>query len=67
MSHQYRIFKRSWWKRNPSWPNGLEPHQGKKITIAFVNTEKEAREFCEEWNRLNPPGRFSIKAEFESS
>jgi len=63
----YRIFKRSWWKENPSWPNGLEPAPGRKTHIKYVDTEEEARAFCLEWNRTHPPGRLSIKAEFESA
>jgi len=67
MSHQYKIFKRSWWKHNPSWPNKREPYIGKKTHIKYVDTEEEARRFCEEYNRLNKPGPSGIKAEFEKA
>jgi hypothetical protein len=66
MSHRYRVFKRSWWKDNPAWPNGLEPAPGKKIHICFVDTEEDARRFCTEWNNTHKPGRHSLKAEYES-
>ncbi len=62
----FHVFKRSWWKKNPSWPNGLEPYAGKKLTIRTgVRTEEEARELCREWNRDNKPGKYSLKAEYE--
>ena len=61
----YRIFTRAWWKDNKDWPDGLEPAPGKKKHIKYVDTEKEAREFCIEWNRTHDEGRYSVKAEFE--
>ena len=62
----YRIFVRTWWRENPSWPNGLEPHPGKQRTIRKnVPTIQEARRICAEWNAQHPPGRLSRKAEFE--
>lgn len=64
---RYRIFKRKWWKNNPSWPDGLEPDgAARKTTLGYRDTEEEARDFCQEWNRNNCQGRFSLKAEFES-
>lgn len=62
----YRIFKRSWWKPNPRYPNGLEPNSTcRKTTLAYRDTEAEAQQYCREWNACNKPGRFSIKAEYE--
>ena len=26
----YDCFQRTWWKDNSDWPNGLEPHAGRK-------------------------------------
>ena len=26
----YECFHRTWWKKNNDWPNGLEPHAGRK-------------------------------------
>jgi len=63
---KYRIFKRSWWRDNSEWPSGLEPHAGKKQHIKYVDTEQEAREFCTEQNKINNPGKYSIKCEFEA-
>lgn len=62
----YRTFTRTWWRNNPKWPNGLEPHAGRKTYYATYNTAQEARDVCEVWNRQNPPGRLSRKMEFES-
>jgi hypothetical protein len=63
----YMVFVRSWWRVNKSRPSGLEPHAGrKKIIRRGVKTIEEARMICQEYNRLNPPGRLSRKAEFTS-
>ena len=48
---QYEIFKRTWWKKNPSWPNGREPQQGRSNHVKYVETEAEAREICREANK----------------
>jgi len=61
----YRVFTRTWWRRNPAWPSGLEPHAGRKTVLARHVTNEEARQLCAAWNRTNPPGRLSRKAEFE--
>ena len=62
----YRVFVRNWWKRNPDWPNGLEPNpRARKTTIAArVATEEEARAICKRWNETHDPGRLSRKAEY---
>lgn len=66
--YNYRAFKRTWWKENPSWPNGLEPQMGEREYFeGGFDTEEEAREFCQEWNANNEPGRLSLKAEFEEN
>ncbi len=64
----YRVFVRNWWKRNPSWPQGLEPAGGaRKRTIARnVRTQEEARRIAQEYNRTHKPGKLSRKAEYES-
>lgn len=59
------VFTRTWWKDNPSWPNGLEPQAGDKHYIARRVTMAEARKICQEWNATHKPGRYSRKAEFE--
>lgn len=61
----YRVFTRVWWRANREWPNGLEPHIGRKYTIGWECDEKSARALAREWNRNNEPGRFSRKAEYE--
>jgi hypothetical protein len=42
----YRIFTRTWWKSNSSWPGGREPHMGRKYTIATAHTEEAARDIA---------------------
>jgi hypothetical protein len=62
----FTVFHRTWWRENPEWPDGLEPHAGKRTIIARnIETESEAREICRKWNATHKPGRLSRKAEFE--
>lgn len=63
----YYVFVRNWWKKNPSWPNGLEPDPcAQKYTITSgIETEEEAREIAQEYNRTHEPGKLSRKAEFD--
>lgn len=61
----YRAFTRTWWRNNPSWPNGLEPCPGRRHVIARNLSWEEAREVCQRYNSTHKPGRLSRKAEFE--
>ena len=62
----YRVFVRNWWKRNPNWPQGLEPDPGaRKTTIAKVKTEEEAQARCQAYAQTHKPGKLSRKAEYE--
>jgi len=61
----YQVFTRTWWKRNPRYPNGLEPSMGRKYTIGQVATEEEAREMCKEYNTAHEAGELSRKAEYQ--
>jgi hypothetical protein len=61
----YQVFTRTWWKKNPSWPNGLEPWCGPpRLIKANVSTEAEARAFAQEWNKTHKPGKYEKRAEF---
>jgi hypothetical protein len=60
----FQTFTRTWWRRNPKWPNGLEPHAGRKTVYRVYETEQEARDACMAWGRLNPPGKLSRKMEY---
>ena len=62
---RFHVFHRTWWKRNKSWSNGLEPGAGRKSTIGYAKTEEEARSMCRVWCANHPPGKLSDKAEFE--
>lgn len=62
---KYRVFTRTWWTKNPKWPNGREPKAGRKYTLGFVYTIEEARRWCRNWNETHDPGPLSRKAEFE--
>jgi len=64
MPKKYRVFIRSWWKRNSAWPNGLEPCAGSQRNIARGKTYDDARTLCEHYNSTHRPGKLSRKAEF---
>lgn len=62
----YRVFTRTWWRRNPSYPGGREPGAGRKYTLRWnVETEDEARAICRQYNETHEPGFLSRKAEYE--
>ena len=63
----YKVFTRTWWRINPEWPNGLEPHAGRKRTIAKVSTEEEAQQICSDWNESHHAGKLSRKAEYQEA
>ena len=63
----YKVFTRTWWKNNPSYPNGLEPSPGRKTTISNnIEFESTARLTCKNYNDTHNPGRLSRKAEYET-
>ena len=62
---KYNVLHRTWWKKNPSWPNGLEPEAGKRHYIAEDVSYEVARQICKEYREENEPGELSDKAEFE--
>ena len=67
MSYEIRV--RNWWKRNPDWPDGLEPCAEPWRTaykVGTCSTEEEARAICKEWNATHKPGPLSRKAEYSS-
>lgn len=65
---RYVIFHRRWWKANSSWPDGLEPEASRpRIIREVVGDIETARAACREWQAVNPPGKFSDKAEFQEA
>lgn len=60
----YRTFIRTWWKVNPNWPGGLEPHAGRKTWRGHYKTEEEAQKACEQYNSTHNPGKLSRKMEY---
>lgn len=65
MQKKYRVFHRTWWKKNPAYPNGREPHAGKATHIGYADTIQQAQDMCRVWNANHDPGPLSRKAEFE--
>jgi len=65
--NRYRIFHRTWWQRNPDWPDGREPGVGPSRFICWAETETEARQICQRWNATHDPGHLSDKAEYEKA
>ena len=62
---KYKVFHRTWWKYNPSWPNKKEPQAGRKFFISWAYTIESARDICRVWNANNDPGKYDDMAEFE--
>jgi hypothetical protein len=63
----FYVFSRTWWRYNPDWPGGLEPHKGRKTWLNGrrpFTTEAAARSFCVKWNKTHKPGKWSRKAEY---
>ena len=61
----YCAFTRTWWRRIDIRDiNKLEPHAGRKTTIARHCTYEEALSICQHYNSTHKPGRLSRKAEF---
>lgn len=63
-AESYRVFTRTWWRRNPAYPGGREPGAGRQTTLARHCTYKEALAVCERYNSTHKPGFLSRKAEF---
>ena len=61
----YKTFTRTWWRDNPSWPDGLEPCAGKKHYTNRNLSAVGARIVCQQYNSTHNPGRFSRKMEYE--
>lgn len=70
MERNYLIFHRTWWKKNPNFPGGLEPEMGRKTLIGYAETQDQARKMCEEWqadfDRSHRSNKLSRKAEWTS-
>ena len=65
MEDYYNVFHRTWWRDNPAYPNGLEPHIGKRTYLSRHVIYTDAREVADEYNRTHTFGRLSRKAEIE--
>jgi hypothetical protein len=63
---RYCVFHRTWWKRNPDWPDHREPCSGKRHFICWAETPEQARAICQRWNASHDSGRLSDKAEWEA-
>lgn len=60
----FRIFKRTVWQVNTTWPNGFEPlavPMDKCQTLKTVETVDEARAFCQEENDKRPYRRRQVE------
>ena len=64
----YKVFTRTFWKetKDKGWPNGLEPHLGRKTTLGEYRFAEQAVRACAEYNNaIKGENRLSRKAEFE--
>lgn len=66
MEQYYNVFHRTWWRNNPSWPDGLEPGIGKRTYLQRHVTFEDARTIAKQYNDTHEPGRLSRKAEIET-
>jgi hypothetical protein len=63
---KYTIFKRTSWRYNAEWPDGLEPSFGRKIRVEFASTEAAAQKRCDSLNAgITGKNRFGLLYEFE--
>jgi hypothetical protein len=60
----YRVFVRSWWKRD-SAGKVVPNYHARKTSIRNYCTEDEARDVCQVYNANHKPGWQSRKAEYE--
>ena len=63
----YTIFKRAWWrieKDRYGMKRKVPNSGGRRTTLAHVQTESEAVQWCREYNAARDPGPTSIKAEY---
>tara|TARA_R110000796_G_scaffold244176_1_gene367139 strand:+ start:364 stop:594 length:231 start_codon:yes stop_codon:yes gene_type:complete len=69
----FKVFTRNWWKVNKEknengdllWSKGLEPDgNGRKYTIAWTETEEEARKICKEKNEGFEKNKLGKMAEY---
>lgn len=63
METYYNVFVRTWWKRNASWPDGREPHLGRKTYLRKHVTYDDALAIAKQYNDTHDPGF----AEFEEA
>jgi len=66
----YKVFVRNWYKYRQIAKGKREivPNPtARKIEIAIVYSESEARERCRQYNEANDPGPLSRKAEYTSN
>lgn len=61
---RYDVFIRRSWRKNPGWPQGKEPHWGRKTYLARGVSFAIARQMCKEYNDTHKPGKYSLMAEF---
>jgi hypothetical protein len=62
----YKVFTRTFWKRDPKGYQGRSPHLGRRTTLAqYIDTEEEAQAICRQYNDTHEPGFLSRKAEYE--
>lgn len=75
----YTCFVRNWykWETIAKWGSGvigntrakrLVPNPGARRTVMIrVNTEQEARDYCQKYNDTHKPGPLSRKCEYTSN
>jgi hypothetical protein len=63
---KYKIYKRTFWRYNSVWPNGLEPSFGRKIRVDYANSEEAAQKRCEKLNAgIKGKNKFGLMYAYE--
>jgi hypothetical protein len=60
---RYSVFVRSWWKRDPTWPDGRRPHAGPRTYLGRHLSSSDALARSGQYNNTHEPGFLSRKAE----
>lgn len=63
---KYKVFIRSWYKKDPKTGKMVPHPHARKTHLAWANSADEARSICKQYNDSHNPGPTSRKAEFTS-
>jgi hypothetical protein len=64
----YEVFKRTWWKHNPLYPDSKEPSIGRAHVVKSNLSLEEAQKLCKEINSTPAikKNKWGLKAELRA-